>query len=481
MATAVNERSDAATALANEYPMLEALVSGTRAMRDKGEELLPRFPGEAGESYEKRRQTATLFPAYRRTVSVMAGKPFSKQATLSDDAPAQITEWAKDIDREGVSLHVFAAEMFAESFYGLAGILVEAPKPPEPTGKVVTLADEKAAGIRPYFVRVMHNQFIGWRVESINGARQLTQLRIAEATVTKDGDFGERIVQRVRVLDPGSWRLFEKASVGDDAKWIEIDSGVTGLAYIPFVPLYGVRRSFMDGACPLLDLAYLNVKHWQSQSDQDNITRFARVPNIVVIGVEDPAFEIRLGAGSATRLPMGADMKIVEHSGASIGAGAKSLEDLEDQMIQAGAELLVKTPGQRTATESNNDAEANKCDLQRMVEDFESGLDSALQMLADYAKLPDAGNVSLFKDFGAATLSDASAQLILSLQQGGVISTKTAIQELQRRGTLSPDIDPDEEAEEVTEQGPALGTITEPTAPGAPDQTSGDDKLGQAA
>jgi hypothetical protein len=72
-------------------------------------------------------------------------------------------------------------------------------------------------------------------------------------------------------------------------------------------------------------------------------------------------------------------------------------------MIQAGAELLVKKPGQRTATESANDAEANKCDLQRIVEDFEDSLDQALQMMADYAKLGKGGNVTLFKDFGAAT------------------------------------------------------------------------------
>jgi hypothetical protein len=154
MATAVNDRSDEANALAIEHPMLEALMAGTRAMRDKGKHLLPKWPNEEDASYDARKGTATLFPAYRRTVSVMSGKPFAKEATLSDDSPAEIKDWAQDIDREGISLHVFAAEMFAESFYGLAGILVEAPKPPEPTGRVVTLADEKAAGIRPYFVRV---------------------------------------------------------------------------------------------------------------------------------------------------------------------------------------------------------------------------------------------------------------------------------------------------------------------------------------
>jgi hypothetical protein len=48
--------------------------------------------------------------------------------------------------------------------------------------------------------------------------------------------------------------------------------------YIPFVPLYGTRLAFMMGISPLRDVAYLNVKHWQSQSDQDTILHVARVP-----------------------------------------------------------------------------------------------------------------------------------------------------------------------------------------------------------
>jgi hypothetical protein len=461
MATAVNDRSAEATALAEDHPMLEALMKGTRAMRGAAEQMLPKWPNEEPTSYAARKSTATLFPAYRRTVSVMSGKPFSKEAVLSDDTPEQIKLWAEDIDREGVSLHVFAQEMFGEGFYGLAGILVEAPKPPEPTGAVVTVADEKAAGIRPYFVRVMHGQILGWRVSTINGARILTQLRLSECAKVEDGEFGEKTVDRVRVLEPGSWRLFEESeTAGADGKkqWTEIDKGSTGLAYIPFVPIYGHRKGFMCGSAPLLDLAYLNVKHWQSQSDQDTILHVARVP-ILAMTCGDDAPALTVGASSAVKLPIGGTLEFVEHTGQAIKAGADSLSDLEQQMIQAGAELLVKKPGDRSATEAAGDLEANKCDLQRMVEGFEAALDAALQMLAEYAKLGTGGKITLFKDFGAANLTDASAQLIATLEGQGIITKETAIKELQRRGALSPDLDPDEEVQAVADQAPDLTLI----------------------
>jgi hypothetical protein len=173
--------------------------------------LLPKWPNEQQDAYDARKATATLFPAYRRTVSVMSGKPFSKEATLSDDAPSEIKLWAEDIDREGVSLHVFAQEMFAESFYGLCGILVEAPKPPEPTGARCHQG-RREGGRHPALLRARHarpNPRLA--VSTVNGARHLTQLRISECAKVEDGEFGEKTVNRVRVLEPGSWRLFEEA------------------------------------------------------------------------------------------------------------------------------------------------------------------------------------------------------------------------------------------------------------------------------
>ncbi|MFZ5669115.1 MAG: DUF4055 domain-containing protein [Pseudomonadota bacterium] len=462
MAEAVNAKSAAVSGLSADWPMLEALMGGTRSMRAAKETLLPKWPAEDQESYKARLDTSTLFPALRRTVSVMVGKPFSKALSFGDDVPVEIAGkpatkdapaqpgWADDIDREGVNLHTFAAEMFEEGLtYGLGGILVEAPKPVQPAGAVVTLAEQKAADIRPYWVRVKHNQLLGWRSKTERGRRVLTQLRILESETVEDGDFGEKTVERVRVLTPGAWAVWQKADKPQAGKeWELIEEGKTGLSVIPFVPIYGARRGFMNGVSPLLDLAFLNVKHWQSQSDQDNILHVARVPILFLQGADDKT-ELTLGAGSAVKGPAGSDLKWVEHTGQAIKAGQESLDALEEQMIQAGAELLVKKPGERSATESANDAEANKSDLQRIVENFEDSLDQALYLTALYASLPQGGHVSLFKDFGAATLAAASGQLVLSMQQGGLISKERAISEMKRRGELAADVDAEDEAEKV--------------------------------
>lgn len=447
MAIAVNERSPLVSAMAIEWPMLEALMAGTRAMRAAGETYLPKFANEHGSSYDRRLKAATLFPAFRRTVRVMAGKPFAQALSLAD-APPQIEQWAEDIDLQGTNLHTFAGDLLTNALaFGIGGILVEAPRPIVAGNRVPTLAEERAAGVRPYFVRIRHDQILGFRLSMANGRKYVSQLRLAELSSEPDGDFGEVVRERVRVLEPGSWRLFEKQK-GADGKdnWILIDEGATSLGYVPFVPVYGERIDHMVGRSPLLDLAYLNVKHWQSQSDQDNILSIARVPILAAIGADEGS-ELVVGASSFVRLPQGGDLKFVEHSGAAISAGASSIEALEEQMIQAGAELLVKRAGDRSATEAANDAEGNKSDLQRIAEAFEDALDQALQIMADYARLGSGGSVNLFKDYGASTLSEASGQLVVSLYKEGVISHSTTIAELKRRGELAAEVDP--EAEEL--------------------------------
>jgi hypothetical protein len=462
MPLAVNEQSEEIKTLAEQWTVLEALQGGTPAMRTAKTTYLPKWPNEEQDSYNTRLATATLFPAYKRTVSVMASKPFAKALTLSDDAPDSIKQWSADIDLQGVSLHSFAAEMFCETVgYGLAGVLVEYPAAAPSDG--LTVAQVEASGRRPYFVRVMHDQILGYKTEVANGRVRLTQLRLAESATEDDGRYGVKVLPQVRVLEPGKWEVWQQTA---SSAWVLKDSGTTSLPDIPFVPFYGVREGFMCGKPALLDLAYLNVKHWQSQSDQDTILHVARVPILAMIGAEDET-QLTVGAMAAVKLPQDAELKFVEHTGASIEAGAASLTALEEQMIQTGAELLVQKPGARTATEDANDAEGNKSDLQRMAENFEDALDQALGFMAQFASLPNGGSVSLFSDYGASTLSDASAKLIVDMHGAGLLSKETSVKEIQRRGYLAADVDVAEELERIDADGPPLGTVVDMMAIGA--------------
>ncbi len=190
----------------------------------------------------------------------------------------------------------------------------------------------------------------------------------------------------------------------------------------------------------------------------------ARVPILTIIGADDNT-SITVGSKSAVKIPMNGDMKFVEHSGSAIEAGRKSILDLEERMRQTGAELLVLKPGDVTATQVTSEDQANRCTLQRIAEDMEDALDQCLQYMADWVGEAEGGNASVFKDFGAATLAEASAELLLKTNQAGKLSDETYFNELKRRGIYAPDSTWEDEKERIDGQGAALGMMEEPTAP----------------
>lgn len=441
--TAIDTKNEAVERMSKAWAVIDPLVGGTQSMRDAGKALLPQQPREDDDDYKYRLSTATLFPAYQRTCTVMAGKPFSKQMTVNEDVPAKVKALLPDIDGQGRSVHAFASQLFAEAVsHGFGGVLVDFP------------AD---GGKRPYWTHYAHDSILGWRIDTSGGVAQLAQLRLKEVAQVEDGEYGVKDVNRVRLLTPGAWALWQEDSGG----WTVLDEGATSLNYIPFAPFYGRRIGLMEGAPLLIDLAHQNVKHWQQQSDQDDSVRFARKRLLVFTGVDEGELAAPT-AGAAYALRFGnpdAKAEVIQGSAESVTVGRTELEALEDQMIQTGAELLVKQPGQRTATEASNDAEANKSTLQSATEDFEDTMDRCLQMTADWLNAGSGGTVSLFKDFGAATLTDASAQLVLSLQGAGLLSKETTIVEMQRRAVLGPDVDPEQEIDRVAAEGPSLGMI----------------------
>lgn len=447
----VRTESAAVSEMGCHWPMLRALLGGTHAMRAAGKAYLPKWPNEAEDAYAARLAVATLYPAYSRTVEVMAGKPFAKPLTLGEDVPARIQAWCDDIDLQGRNLHTFASDIMRDVMgYGVSGVLVDYPR----ADGVRTLADEQAMGARPYFTRYAPGTVLGWRTERRGGATRLTQLRLLESVEVEDGPFAVKCIEQVRVLVPGAWATFRKQEAANRAsEWVQFEEGTTTLQEIPFVFFYGQWTGFGVGVPPLLELAHQNVEHWQSSSDQSAILHVARVPILTIIGANDDT-KITVGASSAVSLPVGADMKFVEHSGASIEAGRQSLLDLEERMRQTGAELLVLKPGQITATQVTSESEANKSALQRIAEGVEDALDACLQFAADWVGEATGGTVTLFKDYAAATLADAMKDVIAMN-----VSDQTKFEEAQRRGIISSDRTWDEESERLEMQGPALGTV----------------------
>ncbi len=457
MTDTVRKQSTEAAKLSENYELISALLEGTSAMRAAGKVRLPQWPGEDDTTYKLRLAVATLFPAFQRTVEVLGAKPFSKPVAFGGDVPEKLKDWCQDVDRNGSNLHAFLSAVCDEALaYGFSGILVDYPPTRDESDQPLypTKAAEDAAGVRPYFVQIHPRNILGWRKDSMG----LSQLRLLEVESVEDGEFATMDIEQVRVLRRGSWQIWRKAESAGKEAWIIHSHGRTTLKRIAFVPVNAKYPGSMVARPPLLELAHANVEHWQSKSDQQNILHVARVPILFAKMLGEGG--ITVGAGSAVKSesPDG-DLKFVEHTGAAIEAGRVSILDLEDRMRQAGAELLVIKPGNITESQTHADNEQGSSALQKIAGNVEDAADQALQLMAEWVNEPEGGHVTVYKDFGAATLAEAGAELLFKGASTGLLSAESYFNELKRRGILSPDLDWEAEQERILSATPTLMVV----------------------
>lgn len=440
----------AVDAMRKDWAIIDVLMGGTRAMRDAGKKYLPQWPKEEADAYQSRLTTSTLLPALSETVQNMTGRVFSDPICFVDDVPKPIEEMAEDFDRQGNNLQVWAQSLFSTGLsHGLCHILADYP----PAQDLKTKAAEKAAGVRPYGVIIKPGQVLGWRSKMSGGQQILTQFRYLETVEVDDGAFGCQSVDQIRVLVPGAWATYRQTDDGNGKKvWTIHEEGLTSLSVIPLATFYTKRTGFMTATPPLLELANMNIKHWQSQSDQDNILHIARVPMLAVSGL-DEGQTITVGAGAATLLPKGCDMKWVEHTGKAIEAGRQSLLDLVEDMRLAGAKLLQKEKQTiKTASQSEEEAAQEMSPLQTMAGQLEDALDQVLQYFAMWMGLPDGGHVKVKGNFDVDFSPETTMPFLLSLNKARILSDQTLFEEVQRRGLLSDEIEWEEEVVKVAAQ-----------------------------
>lgn len=387
--------------MATDWELIHDLLGGTRIMRQRGEKWLPREPGESREAYAIRLNRSVLFNGLQRTIQTLLGKPFHRPASLTGTPPEALAALADNVDLGGRNLTVFARDVMQAALTdGLTHILVDHPR----------IGDGAPEVARPYLVHVRAADLIGWRGQDNGIGSALTRVRIRESVHRTAGTWEDRTERQIRVLYPGRFEIWRRGSDGL-GPWHRAETGTSSLDCIPLVTLYANRTGFMTARPPLMDLAWLNLAHWQSASDQRHILHVARVPILFGRNLTLPEDGLALGPNRiVTGEGESADLRFVEHSGAAIAAGRQDLIDLEDRMAVMGLDLMTRRggAGSTTATARAIDAAENTTSLRGLIHAVEDGLTTAFGFMADWLGIAraDAGRVALHQK-DASDMSDS--------------------------------------------------------------------------
>lgn len=459
-------KSPATTSCAYDYMLprwrvIDTLLGGTESMRAAGTEYCPQHQEETPEGYEARLKGTVLTNYVEMTLDTLSGKPFKEATKVNEDVPDAIKDQIlDDVDLQGNKLDVFCRKWFREGMAkAFCHVLIDMPAPAEkPDGTPRTLADDRKEGLRPYWVLLKPEAVIFARASIEGGAEVLQHVRIVE-TYTEQSGFAEVTKQRIRVLEPGLvqlWERDEKASKKDAEVWVMVDEWSTGLDYIPMVTFYADRQDFMMGKPPLLDLAWLNVAHWQSTADQRHILTVARFPILACSGAaKEDGDAIVVGPNKVLYNPDAqGKFYYVEHTGTAIEAGRKDLEDLEKAMSNYGAEFLTQEPGDQTATGRALDSAESSSDLASISGIFEDAVAQVLSITAEVMKIAggEGGTIEVVKDYDLEQQEAAGMVAVQAARDKRDISRRAYLNALMLRGYLPEDFDPEEDAELLLEE-----------------------------
>lgn len=434
-----DNQSAAYRAMLPAWAKLDTVLEGTDAMRAAAGTYLPQHERESDTRYQERLQRNTLLNMLQMTLDSWTGKPFGKSIVVSDDTPDSIKAIHDNVDLQGNNIDVFSRHWFNSGLAkGFSHVMVDFPRPADVGNRKRTLRDDREELLRPFLVHIPpENLFFAYKVNE-QGVERLAHVRIME-TVTEMKGFEEITVRQIRQIEPGMVTIYREQQVRNtrELQWVAVDEYPFDLNYIPITTFYAEKQGFMLSKPPLLDLADLNVSHWQSNSDQLAILTVARFPILAASGaMSDTDVNIGPNKWLCTPDPSGR-FYYVEHSGAAINSGREHLLDLEEKMAGYGATFLQKRPGGASATARALDSVESTSPLQDMAVRFKDSLKSAMQMAADWLGEDTGGEYQITTDFGLSDEGGAKLQALQLARASNDISREVYLTELKRFGVLS--------------------------------------------
>ncbi len=443
--------------MSKQWGPIDAVIGGTQYLREHAIELLPIEAREEQEAWQRRVYHAVMSPFTTRVAEQCASLILRKAINLTSrtedgEVDPYWLDLKENVDGLGTDIDTFARRIIISSvLYGHSACIVDYPS----TEVAPNLAVERELGHRPYFVHIDARQILGWRKDVGSPIAPITQIRINELVSEAVGEFGDKVIRQVRVLEPGKWRVYRQKTDGgnggsDASGWVLWGEGTTSLNEIPIAVTYSNKVSELISKPPLLPIANLNILHTQRQADLCHSLHVAALPIIVLQGFQDEDSEIGLSANTAILLPPDGKAYYVEPASSAFQAQQSFITQLEQQMSSLGLSTLF---AQKMGAETAESKRLSRTDSDSLLSVVSKNLEAALQLAfdraAEYVGM-ESPLVQISRDFDLQQLDGPQVQSYLQLWMNGAITQETFLQML-KEGEVLPAIEVDEEVE-LTQQ-----------------------------
>ena len=381
------------------WELVADVVAGEEKVKAKGEQYLPNpsavedDPGEKRAVYDRYKQRASFYNVTGHTLQGLIGAVFRKDPELS--VPGAIQYVDSDVDGAGVSIYQQSQQALAAVMEeGRVGLLADYPQTDAPASR----ADQNAGLVRANIAKYDAKQITNWRTTKVGGAHLLSLVVLHETAeeVAPDGFSVDEIEQYRELRLVGGlyrvtvWRANEKGTAweiyeqyipkrGNGAPWNRI----------PFTFVGAQNNDSSIDKAPLLELATLNITHYQIQASWYNSLHYVGQGQPWMAGLTHQWVEmleekggVLFGSRAPMMLPEGGSFGIAEMK--SDTGLAEEPGKIEERMRSLGAKLMQAGSAIKTATEVNSDDAAQHSALSLASANVSEAYTQCLEWCAEF-------------------------------------------------------------------------------------------------
>lgn len=457
------------------WEKVDAILAGWEGVTAAGTKYLPKFSGEDENDYLTRLQLTKFTNIFRDVTESLASKPFEEEVSIiGEQPPDEIAEFLENVDGFGNNLTVFTAQTFFNGVcYGLDWVFVDYPT--VDSSLVRTLADQKAANIKPYWSHVLAQNVLEARNEVIGNKQVLSYIRILEPSLTDKRD-------RVRIFkrfgDSVYWELWEKnpqAMKITDVMIQLIKPTLISINTIPLVPFMTGRR---DGNSfkflpTMSDVVDLQIQLYRDESALQFIKTMAGYPMLAANGMK-PQMEAdgktpkKLSVGPMKVLygiPDGAgghgQWSFIEPQANSMEFLNKSILETKRDLRELGRQPLTSQSEQLTVITSAVAAGKARSAVTAWALMLKDALENAILITSMWMGSDYKPQINVYTEFDNFIDTEIDITELGNARRNRDISLETYWAELKRRKVLSPEFDAEEEMQRLLEDIP----VDEPDSP----------------
>lgn len=420
-----------------EWCKMRDVVLGQKQLREMGTVYLPMYAKMTADEYSAYLGRAPFYNMTSRTLDGMIGTSFLRDPKVAgiDDTQRELLKLAS---KKGSSFLTFTKQVCEEVLK---------------VGRVGVLCDMGPEGGSPYFAAYLAENIVDWETSNVGGRETLTLVALREQ-IRKPGEslaydtqyrvlklVGQEYQQHIYGVADTSVSVDFRNQAPDEIL-VPSRRGAS-FDYIPFV-FFGPRSNETEvDKPPLLDIADLNLSHYQSSAQLEQGRWYTGLPIYYSeIGPGGEMAEYEIAPNVVWQLTPGAKAGIIEFNGQGLKFLENALREKENQISALGGRMITNRADStgKSEEETKMNERNERSLLMNVSVVMDDGFSQLLQWWAYWQDINDVSEIQakFNKDFMLDTLGAREFRAIHELYKDGVLPIE-ALHEVFQRINIIPD------------------------------------------